>query len=213
VYMPIAGHHPYHAPGAVARPFAETSLAAEHRNDVFAGDQAFGRLRAGLAARDLDRHTLYVVVGDHGEAFREHAGNVAHALYLYDENVRVPFFVAAPGLWQGPRHAPQLTSLLDLAPTTLALLGLPAAALMEGRPALDPRPRVVRFFTEQAVRRAGLVDGDRKLLLDEDAGRAQVFDLRADPGEARDLAGASTAWIADRRACLAAVPRPALAVR
>jgi phosphoglycerol transferase MdoB-like AlkP superfamily enzyme len=214
VFMPIAGHHPYHAPGSGVRPFAETSLAAEHRNDVFVADQAFGRLRAGLAARGLDERTLYVVVGDHGEAFREHAGNVAHALYLYEENVHVPFFAAAPGLWHGRQHAPQAVSLLDLAPTTLALASVAASDVIEGRSALDPRPRVVRFFTEQAVRRAGLLDGERKLLIDEDAGRAQLFDLAHDPDERRDLAADATAWIAERRSCLQIAPAPrALAAR
>jgi len=163
-------------------------------------------LRAGLAARGLDQRTLYLVVGDHGEAFREHAGNVAHALYLYEENVRVPFFVAAPGLLRTREHAAQATSLLDLGPTTLALLGLAAAAEAEGRAALDPAPRVLRFFTEQAVRRAGLLDGSRKLLLDEDAGRAQLYDLAADPAERMDRAAEHAAWVSERRACLRTSP-------
>jgi arylsulfatase A-like enzyme len=200
VYMPIAGHHPYHAPGEGPRPLAERSERDEYLNDLRAGDDAFGHLRAGLRARGLDERTLYVVMGDHGEAFREHPGNVAHALFLYEENVRVPLFAAAPGLLTA-RRVPQLASALDLAPTTLALAGLPAPAVYEGRSALDPAPRVARFHTAQAMRRAGLVDGQWKLLTDE-TGRAQLYDLAGDPDERHDLAAAHPDRVARYAACL-----------
>jgi arylsulfatase A-like enzyme len=187
VYMPIAGHHPYHAPGDAPRPFPERSERDEHRNDLFTSDAAFGLLRAGLRARGLDQRTLYVIAGDHGEAFGEHPGNVAHALFLYQENVHVPLLVAAPGLL-APRRVPQVVSALDLGATTADLLGLPHA----GHSALDPRPRVARFATDQAMRRWGLVDGDLKVLHDQ-TGRVQAFDLASDPGERRDQGPAAAA--------------------
>jgi hypothetical protein len=200
VYMPIAGHHPYHAPGEGPRPFAERCERDEYLNDLHTGDEAFGRLREGLRQRGLDPRTLYVVAGDHGEAFREHPGNVAHALFLYEENVRVPLLVAAPGLLRGQR-VPQLASLIDLAPTTLDLLGLPPAPGHEGRSALAPEPRVARFRTDQAMRRSGLVDGTWKLLRDE-TGRVQLYDLARDPDERRDLAGADPGRVARYAGCL-----------
>ena len=45
-----------------------------------------------------DRNTLFVLFGDHGEAFGQHEGNFGHTLFIYDENVRVPYVIAAPGL-------------------------------------------------------------------------------------------------------------------
>jgi phosphoglycerol transferase MdoB-like AlkP superfamily enzyme len=203
VFMPIAGHHPYHAPGDASRPFPEASDREAYVNDIHVADEAFGLLRAGLQARGLDQRTLYLVVGDHGEAFREHPGNVAHALFLYEENVRVPLLVAAPGLWRGQRRVPSLASLIDLAPTTLALAGLPVPGGYAGRSLLDGPARAVPFFTEQAVRRAGLREGRWKLILDQDSGRAQLFDLAADPGELDDRAGAYPERVLRYRACLA----------
>jgi arylsulfatase A-like enzyme len=200
VYMPIAGHHPYHAPGDGPRPFAERSERDEYLNDLHTGDEAFGRLREGLRQRGLDQRTLYFVAGDHGEAFREHPGNVAHALFLYEENVRVPLLVAGPGLLHG-RRVPQIVSLIDLAPTTLALLGLPLPIGQEGRSALAPDARVARFHTDQAMRRAGLVDGTWKLLRDE-TGRTQLYDLARDPDERRDLAPTHAAQVAGYAGCL-----------
>jgi lipoteichoic acid synthase len=209
VFMPTAGHHPYHAPGDVPRPLPERNDHDAYLNDVRVADDAFGVLRDGLVARGLDAETVYVVVGDHGEAFREHPGNVAHALFLYEENVRVPFFFAAPGAIGAQIRAPQLASLIDLTPTTLALAGLlsdPARkALYEGRSLLVPgAPRVARFFTEQGVRRFALRDGRWKIIADADAGRAEVYDLLADAEERHPLGGEPTgAGVAKRyRECL-----------
>ena len=205
VYMPIAGHHPYHAPGDGPRPFPERSSSDEHRNDLFVADAAVGRLRAGLQARGLDDKTLYLVVGDHGEAFEEHPGNIAHALHLYEENVHVPLFFAAPGAALVPQRLATPVSVVDLAPTLVQLAGLHPLELATGQSLLQPRTggQVVRFSTEQATRRAGLVDGRYKFLLDRESNRAQLFDLHADPGERHDRAAEHPALVAHYRACLA----------
>lgn len=203
VYMPIAGHHPYHAPGQGPRPFVERVPADAYANDLFVGDAAFGQLRDGLRARGLDDRTLYVVVGDHGEAFLEHEGNFAHSLFLYEENVRVPLLIAAPGLTRGTRRVPQLASAVDVAPTILDLLGLPPAARHEGRSLLDPAPRLVSFFTDQGVPQAAVREGRWKFIDDRESGRAQLFDLSADPGERRNLAAADPGRVRRYRACLA----------
>jgi hypothetical protein len=204
VFMPIAGHHPYRAPGDAPRPFSEHDDHSAYFNDLHVADDSFGVLREGLRARGLDDQTVYVVVGDHGEAFREHPGNIAHALYVYEENVRVPFFIAAPGAKVPPRRAPQLASLIDLTPTTLSLAGLPASAadVYDGRSLLVATPpRVARFSTEQGVRRLALRDGRWKVIVDADSGRAEVYDLIADPAEQRS-ATASGEIAARYRACL-----------
>jgi sulfatase-like protein len=219
VYSPIAGHHPYHAPGDGPRPFPEHTPTDAYANDLFAGDAAFGLLRGGMARRGLDDRTLYVVVGDHGEAFFEHEGNFAHTLFLYEENVRVPFIVAAPGAWRGVRRAPQLASLIDVAPTLLDLLGLRDRPISPspggrgddgrsdvdgGRSLLDPRPRLVRFFTDQGLTQSALRDGRWKLIAEQASGRTRLYDLARDPGERHDVADAEPGRTARYSACLAA---------
>ncbi len=202
VYMPIAGHHPYHTPGNAVRPLAETNEHDEYLNDLFVGDIAFGELRAGLKARGLDQKTMYVVVGDHGEAFREHDGNVAHALFLYEENVHVPFVVAAPGLFKGQRRISQPVSLIDLSPTTLALLGVPLPKSYPVATAFLAGTRSVRFFTEQATRRAGLRDNRFKFILNQENGRSELFDLHVDPDEKSDIAALHPDRVSRYRRCL-----------
>jgi lipoteichoic acid synthase len=187
VYSPIAGHHPYRSPGTGPRPFAERTERDRYLNDLYAGDAALGELVDGLARRGLADSTLFVVVGDHGEAFEQHPGNIAHTLHLYEENVRVPMIFAAPGLFTRQLRPKQVASVLDIAPTTLALLGLAAPAEYEGRVLLEPAPGLARFHTDHSVLKLGLRQGRYKLLLDTEHGRARLFDLDSDPHEQRDL--------------------------
>lgn len=205
-FMPIAGHHPYHAPGNAPRPLLERDDHDAYLNEMHVADDAVGLLRAGLTARGLDDRTVYVVVGDHGEAFREHPGNIAHALQVYEENVRVPFFIAAPGAITAHRHFGAPASLLDLTPTTLALAGLPIPAGTGGHSLLSGPRRMVRFFTDQGVERWGLRDGRWKLIWDADVHRARLFDLSADPGETRDLAADHPSEVARYLRCLGQIP-------
>src|SRR6202162_1618109 len=95
-YLPIAGHHPYAAPEH--GPFAGTAEIDQYRNALHFGDVSLGALVAGLRARGLEDNTVWVIYGDHGEAFHQHEGNYGHTFFLYEENVHVPFLVVAPGL-------------------------------------------------------------------------------------------------------------------
>jgi arylsulfatase A-like enzyme len=84
-----------------------------------------------------DRPTMLVVLSDHGEAFREH-GNLRHGVSgpdvtLHDELVHVPMIFWAPGV-VGAREAMTYPfSLLDVAPTLLASVGVDSPPGMVGR--------------------------------------------------------------------------------
>jgi hypothetical protein len=188
VYSPIGGHHPYRAPGPRQEPFGGKTDFDHYRNDLYTGDLALGRIIDGLRSRGLFERTLFVIVGDHGEAFAQHPGNFAHTLYLYEENVRVPFIVAAPGLLVNQVRAPQLLSLVDLAPTTLALLGLPVPSRYQGRSGLEPSAGMAVFFTDHDLLKAGLRHGRFKLIHEQEHARLRLYDLAADPGERQNLA-------------------------
>jgi arylsulfatase A-like enzyme len=78
--------------------------------------------------------------------------------------------------------------LVDLAPTTLALVGLPIPRSYEGRPLLEPRPGLARFQTDHNVLKLGMRQGHWKFLLDTEHDRAQLFDLGLDAREQHDVA-------------------------
>jgi phosphoglycerol transferase MdoB-like AlkP superfamily enzyme len=198
-YLPVSGHHPYEAPEA--GPIAARDEFGRYRNALCYGDAAFADLVHGLESRGLDRSTVWIVVGDHGEAFGQHDGNFGHTFQLYDENVRVPFIVSIPGLVAQPIRAPQIVSLVDTAPTILDLLGLPADAAYQGTSVLAPGSRMALFFTDYSLGLLGLRDGRLKYVYNLDSTRSQLFDLDVDPAEAHDIAAehsAAARWYAAR---------------
>jgi hypothetical protein len=212
-YLPIAGHHPYETPEH--GPFSDRDEFGRYRNALHYGDDALGVLRRGLQVRGLDRNTLWIVFGDHGEAFGQHEGNYGHTFQIYDENVRVPFLIAAPDVIARSIRARRIVSLLDTAPTILDLLGLPAAPAYQGSSMLDGRCRMALFFTDYSLALAGLRDGPRKFILDMRSGRSKWFDLDRDPDETVDLsnryvdesrryADTLEGWAASQRATFAA---------
>jgi arylsulfatase A-like enzyme len=85
-------------------------------------DEQIGRLVEHLQATHQWQHTALVLTSDHGTEFMEH-GNWGHYdNRLYDEGIRVPLLLRIPGL-PGPQEIGQQVSLLDVAPTILALAG------------------------------------------------------------------------------------------
>jgi arylsulfatase len=93
-------------------------------------DAEIGRLLDALRAKGLLENTLVVVTADHGEEMLEH-GDLSHARTLFDEILRVPLLLRIPGV--APRTIDAPVELIELAPTLLARLGVPADPRMQGR--------------------------------------------------------------------------------
>jgi arylsulfatase A-like enzyme len=185
-YLPIAGHHPYETPEP--GPFPDHDEIGRYRNAIHYGDASLGTLIRGLQSRGLDKTTLWIILGDHGEAFGQHEGNYGHTFQLYEENVHVPFLIAAPGLFSEQTRSRQVVSLVDTAQTILDLLGLGVPASYQGRPMLDPEPRMALFFADYSLGLLGLRDGPRKFIYEMDSERSKLFDLEKDPEERTNLA-------------------------
>jgi arylsulfatase A-like enzyme len=128
------------------------------------------------------------VFGDHGEAFGEHSGNFAHTLFIQEENVRIPLVIAAPGAIKKPVRFSRIASVIDVAPTVLDLLGLPAQPLHQGASLLPADSRIALFYTDYSIGWLGLADGCWKYLYEIDSRRSRLFDVCADPGETVDRA-------------------------
>jgi hypothetical protein len=190
-YLPIAGHHPYAIPEP--GPFVGTDEIDQYRNALHYGDVSLGALMEGLRARGLEEKTIWVIYGDHGEAFRQHQGNYGHTFFLYDENIHVPFLIAAPGLMRGQERVRKVVSLVDTAPTILDLMGIVPPKNYQGRTMLDAPPRMALFFADYSLALLGLRDGRWKFIYEIGSGRAQLFDLEQDPGEMSDVSAREAA--------------------
>ncbi len=198
---------------------------ARYDREVMSTDRAVGRVLAALAALPAGRRTLVVVTADHGEAFGEH-GMGWHGVELWDELIRVPWIVRVPGI--APRHVTLPRSQIDLVPTLLDLLRLPAPPpaapdALSGQ-TLEPdllgadapaRPVYVELpeGPYNSLRRS-VIDGGWKLT-ERGAGHFELYHLADDPGERTDLARSHPADLARLRSVMEQVraglhPVPAL---
>jgi arylsulfatase A-like enzyme len=98
----------------------------------------------------------------------------------------VPLVIAAPGAITGSIRVPRLASVVDIAPTIGALVGLPKSALHDGASLLAPEARIALFFTDYSLGWLGLADGCWKYLLEIDSSRSRLFDVCSDPDEKID---------------------------
>jgi len=183
-YLPVAGHHPYATPDP--GPFTNNNEFGNYLNALHYGDESLGVLIQGLRDRGLEQNTLFVLFGDHGEAFQQHDGNSGHSMYIYDENVRVPYIIAAPGLLHGQSRARITASLIDTAPTVLDLLGLPIPRDFQGSSLLDSGNRMALFFTDYSLSLLGLYDACWKYVYEADTNRSRLYEVCEDPGELID---------------------------
>ncbi|MBX2797212.1 MAG: sulfatase [Myxococcales bacterium] len=155
------------------------------------------RYATDQVARILDvmnDNDILVLFADHGEEFWDHGG-FEHGHTLFDEVMRVPFVVKAPGLATGTFDTP--VSLLDLTPTILDLVGQPPLEGLHGRslvPLLKGDEAEKEALSERSLgfgrplyglEMWGVYHGNKKWWTHE--GRETLYDLTSDPQERENL--------------------------
>jgi len=133
--------------------------AAGHENDpprarfhgiLEAVDRLLGTMLERLEQAGLSDEVLVVVTGDHGLRFGSEFESLGLPVGHSDALFNVPLLVYAPGLLDRTVEVPFVTSHVDLAPTVLAMLGIPAEGLFHhGANILDGTAanRVTFMFT------------------------------------------------------------------
>ena len=166
-------------------------------------DDAVGRIADELQVQGVYENTLIVIIGDNGY-FQADRG-LADKWYPYEESVRVPLVVRDPRLPPARRGSTlsQLALNLDVAPTLVAAAGLPVPAVMQGQDlgplylaATPPAWRDEFFYEHPTITSKdripssqGVMRKDWKYIEWPEFDYQQLFDLREDPGEIRNLAG------------------------
>lgn len=192
-----------HAP--YGDPRSGRSASDRYDDEVAEADVQVGRLVDALGPDAAA--SLIVVASDHGEAFGEH-GEVAHSLFVYDTTLRVPLVMTGPGLLQ--RVVSGQASLVDVVPTVLPLLGVPAMDVdgldlspsfsLNGGGALPERDLYAESFAPLfdfgwsplgAIRSGGF-----KFI---EAPTPELYDMTSDPGELQDLSKQQAQRVADMR--------------
>ena len=165
-------------------------VVRKHLADYYAAiefvDTQVGRILDALRESGQYDDTLIVFASDHGLAIGSHG--LFGKQSLYDHSMHSPLIMAGPGIPKDKR-SDALCYLFDIFPTLGDLAGVPAPEGNEGlslAPVLDGRKSI--YTTYAKVQRA--VRDDRwKLIVYPNLHKSQLFDLKADPAETRDLAG------------------------
>ena len=168
-------------------------LLAFYDDLIASTDALVGKLVAELARLGLAETTLIVITADHGEFFAEH-GLRGHGCLPkpYEQLVRVPLIVRYPNVIPARGEIVEPVSLIDVAPSILALLGVAIPADMRGTVlpgvGLDARhqPRPIYEVCDDKLM---VRDGPTKLITSRSgAFPDELYDLAADPGETASLA-------------------------
>jgi phosphoglycerol transferase MdoB-like AlkP superfamily enzyme len=197
VLMPVNPHHPYAIPDERFRITGEQPLTMDVRkgswlnylNSLHYADATLGMLVDELEKEGLMRNTLLFLFADHGEAFYQHRMNYNHPLYLYDENVHVPFLIYSRQIFGSPKYFEGITRHIDILPTILDILDLPRSPVQEGTPIFAAhREQLALLHTSWRQDFMGVVDRNWKYICRTNDRLEELYDLGKDPDEKNNLA-------------------------
>jgi arylsulfatase A-like enzyme len=212
-YAPMLPHTPHNPPAEILARYKDKGLspkAEKYFAMVEWFDQTCGQLDDFLAKQQLAENTVIIYMADNGWDAEE--GNRAK-LSPYELGIRTPMFVRWPGKVKAQRDDETLASVIDFVPTVLNACGVKAPADLPGldltdRDAMTARKTVfVEAYThdiaaldqpEKSLVTQVVINGWSKLLRPGAARpdrtftsapkTVELFDLRSDPLEKRDLA-------------------------
>ncbi len=223
LYLHYMDVHQYaYDPEAAAQGWG-SSLSDAYDASIHWTDRHVDWIVRELEDLDLMKDTIVVIGSDHGEAFREHRRE-GHAHDLYREVTEVPFIMILPFSLQQELVVEPLVRNVDIWPTLLDMLGLPALEQTDGQslvPLMLASARGEAMETPVSVsyidQRWGRMeqeasplvgirkDGRRLMWKPADPDKTlQIYDLETDPGEKRNLAKSPPEWADELRADLEA---------
>jgi arylsulfatase A-like enzyme len=160
-------------------------------------DELFGRVLDALEATGQSENTVVMFLSDHGDYMADH-GLWCKGLPAFRGAYHVPAVVRWPaGLLDPGRNVDRMISLADFAPTILDLAGIEADRVFSGRSLVpflqNRRPRRWRttLFTQTngnelyGIQRSVFTERWKYVFNGFDYD--ELYDLREDPGETRNL--------------------------
>jgi len=168
-------------------------------NDLYTGgvlsvDARVGAILELLESEGLADDTVVILTSDHGEEFMEH-GSIVHTKTLYDEVLRVPLIVRGPGVPEGGRVR-SLAALIDIVPTVLGLVGIDPPPGLDGidlatvwrDDAIPERMlEIETSWIDGTLAKRGVRTPSQKLIVNQETGEKEYFDLAHDPAETENL--------------------------
>jgi hypothetical protein len=191
----VSPHYPYWLPRDYKGPFPKDSREHVFLNGVTFVDSVFEQLLRGFEERGLYDDTLFVWLGDHGHYVGEPERETPGLRQFYEPNLHTPLVLLSsamfpPELPRAARVNARPGSHIDLLPTILDALALPAEARHQGQSLLGDvfEPRRV-FFGATDGKYVGFYEGPYKFVQRTRRAGVEYYDLSRDPQELEDISG------------------------
>ena len=198
-----------HFPYQPKEPYLSRHRAAPYYGEVEAVDAALQALLEPILDGPRDPNTLVILTSDHGESLGDH-GESTHGIFAYEATLHVPLILRLPGVSNRVVAAP--VRHIDVLPTVLDALGIAVPADLPGRSlwplALgETAPQGFSSYFEALSSSLnqgwaplrGVFDGRHKYI---DLPLPELYDLGADPREAKNLAATEPVRLDALRASL-----------
>jgi arylsulfatase A-like enzyme len=191
-YLMGTGHHDYRCvPNRYGtEDFSDDDLVNTYDNCLRYQDFFVKNLIEQYKELGLYENTIFVLYGDHGEGFGEH-GRYQHDDVTWEEGLRVPLIIHAPGWFENGERVKELSNHTDILPTVLEMLGYevkdgeyPGYSLLHSLP--EDRTLMFSCFHERMC--LASIKGTGKYIYHYDNLPEEFFDLSNDPLEQQSLA-------------------------
>ncbi|HEV8525534.1 MAG TPA: sulfatase-like hydrolase/transferase [Terriglobales bacterium] len=196
-----------HSPYAPPEPFRSQYKDRPYDGEVAYADSQLQRLFIWLKQSRLYDGTVVVLLSDHGESLGEH-GEKEHGFFVYNSTVHVPLVVKPAGARASKRRVGLPVETIDVAPTILEAAGVKDSAIakqLQGQSLLsllsggNHRRRAAYSETYYPFSSFGwsplqsVQSGDFHYI---EAPEPELYDLRSDAAEAKNLRGKQEAMSA-----------------
>ncbi len=190
-YLTGTGHHDYLPPTRYGlEDFSEDDRLNRYLNCLRYQDFFVKNLIEQYKKLGLYEGTIFVLYGDHGEAFGEH-GRYAHDDVPYEESLRIPLIIHDPRRSGDGKRIKGLSNLTDVLPTVLELLGYEVEnGEYPGYSLLHPLPedRTLMFSCFNKNKCLASIKGSEKYIHHYGNQPDELFDLSIDTFEQENLA-------------------------
>lgn len=204
-----AVHAPYNPKPDLLKKYEKKLASSKDKRDdprhsatVEAVDHNVGRIVESLAKLNLTDNTYVVFTSDNGGTDRYTAPLNGGKGQLLEGGIRVPLAITGPGIKKPGSKIDVPVASIDLYPTLLELAGLPAPSgqvldgvsmvpLLKGEQTLKRERLFWHFpcYVGKSAPASAVREGDFKLIeYFEEGGYHELYNLKSDPGEERNLA-------------------------
>ncbi len=201
-YLHVAFTAP-HGPLAVVNPYYNTySDIKDEMQRKFAAivtslDSGVGKILTALKQKGIDRDTIVVFTSDNGAKIDAGGNNSPFRggkKGLYEGSLRSPTLISWPGVLEKNKKYDSLIHVVDLFPTLISVAGgisnkdLPVDGINFWSNLIQNKPieREVFFYADTDVG-AAVRKGDYKLITFKDGQKSELYDLKDDISESRNI--------------------------